>query len=450
MSHYCGIDPIGLRGLADTVEQYATRIELIESHAVEAGPSLTPISRQLTDRASELRWRAATIAQAQHLSGRLHPLTSSHWLAEFAACVADLDDWQEQFRRWRAERWLTQTAGSTPAAVAAAFAMLTPQQRDELTTIDPGAVGSLDGAPPELRYDANRTLIAAEIEKLEILAATIEPGASAPMRAIKEGLVEQSDEYRTWLSEKRQILLFDPSDDGRIVEVFGDLESARHIAVVVPGMANDIGNFIEPGGLRSDAVALRDAAHDEAVATIAWLGYDTPDLIGAASRRAAAAAAPDLARHVAGLDPNGSRSITVIAHSYGSVTAGLAAAEGIEVDNLVFVGSPGTTLSDAGDARLRAGGRVWAGLACGDPVSLGVDPIPSPRWWRLVLPIAALVALLPPTEELWHGPNPVSDGFGATRISTSGSLGHGRYFEGESLDNLAAIVEGRYDDVRTL
>src|SRR4029079_7990870 len=85
----------------------------------------------------------------------------------------------------------------------------------------------------------------------------------------------------------RHFLLFDPEGDGRAAEVFGDLTTARHVAVVVPGMNNDLDNFT--GG---DAEKVQHQASQfdpDQVATIQWLGYDTPE--GAPRPRTGAAAA---------------------------------------------------------------------------------------------------------------------------------------------------------------
>jgi len=50
-------------------------------------------------------------------------------------------------------------------------------------------------------------------------------------------------------------------------------------------------------------------------------------------------------------------------------------------------------------------------------------------------------------EELWHGTNPVSTGFGAIEFSTDGCSGHSEYYEAGSLENLARIVRGLYAEV---
>jgi pimeloyl-ACP methyl ester carboxylesterase len=239
-----------------------------------------------------------------------------------------------------------------------------------------------------------------------------------------------------------------------VVEVFGDLAAADRVAVVVPGMSNDLDNFSEEGGgFRENAARLYEASVDlgsQSVATIAWLGYDSPDGIGAATRGAATEGAPALRKFVEGIDPGADKQVTVIAHSYGSVVAGLAAGRGLAADDLVFVGSPGTTLGHADEAILRPGGRVWVALADDDPIGLGISPSELPPSWvpAPLLPVVFAIDLaIEGPEELWHGTNPASDEFGASRLATEGSSGHSAYFAAGSLLNLACIVQGLGDDV---
>ena len=272
--------------------------------------------------------------------------------------------------------------------------------------------------------------------------------------AVVDRFEDQIAEYRRWLREDRQILLFDPLGDGRIVEVFGDLDTASRVAVVVPGISNQLTNFSQgEGGFRQNAAQLYAAASDVAeagVATIAWLGYDTPDGIDATLKGAAREGAASLELFLDGIDPQSDRNITVVAHSYGSVLAGVAAKNGIEADNLVFVGSPGTTLNHANDAKLRPGGRVWAALASNDPIGVAVSPLELPPVWvpPPVAPVWFMFDLMDDgAEELWHGTGPTADEFGALHIATDGSSGHSDYFEAGSLKNLARIVQGLYADV---
>jgi len=97
------------------------------------------------------------------------------------------------------------------------------------------------------------------------------------------------------------------------------------------------------------ARALYDAAHAAApgqhLAVIAWLGYDAPQGVGRSAAReelarAGATFLDGFAKDLATMRPNA--RMTVIGHSYGSVVAGLAAAElPSQVKDLVVVGQPG-------------------------------------------------------------------------------------------------------------
>ena len=116
-----------------------------------------------------------------------------------------------------------------PTAVAAFFKGLDPAVAEALAREHPELVGNLDGAPIPLRYTANAEAIEDEIARLR--AAGV-PDSDSRLRK----LIELDD-------PDRRFLLFDPAGDGRAAEVFGDLTTARHVAVVVPGMNNDLNNF---------------------------------------------------------------------------------------------------------------------------------------------------------------------------------------------------------------
>lgn len=464
---FVGIDPRGLVALADTADQYAVRVDLarsnvaavldhhLQSNVAEVAGDLAAVARMLIDHSVELRWRAEIIDRANALRPLLVvPFPVGGWLAEFAAsAVFNLADWQQAFTTWRADSGIERLRDMQAEEIAAAFAQMTQQEAEALARRQPAMVGSMDGAPASIRYLANDLLVRSELARLESLIARL--GVSEQALSSSGPIVArakaQAAELQRWLQEDRQILLFDAAGDGRIAEVFGDLDDAARIAVVVPGMANDMSNFSEPdGGFRAGAERIFWASAHSNVATIAWLGYDTPNGVDATARGAAAQGAPDLARFLSGVDPDGSRSITVVAHSYGSVVAGLAARDGIAADNVVFVGSPGTTLESAADAVLRPEGRVWAALAEADPIGLGIDPLDSVRWWhglRPVVPLMAVSRSFLSKDDLWHGTNPISESFGAQRITTTGSHGHSSYFQATTLENLVLIVAGRYSEV---
>jgi hypothetical protein len=296
--------------------------------------------------------------------------------------------------------------GASPADVATWFAGLQPGEAEALTAAHPELVGNTNGAPIPLRYQANAAQIHAERQRLE---AAGEDG-------------KRLDNLRRLDDPSRRFLLFDPAGDGRAAEVFGDITTAKDVAIVVPGVSNDLNNFTG-----ADARRLHDQASGlaaDGVATVQWLGYDTPDnvplgVFGGAADRGGEALSPFV--DGIGVQRRDGIHTTVIAHSYGSTTAGRALTNsGLQVDDTILIGSPGVGVDTAAELGPGAG-RVWAGLADGDPIRFA--PV--------------------------HGPQPVGDDFGATRFSTEGSNGHNEYYQpgSASLLNLALITTGRGDQV---
>lgn len=232
----------------------------------------------------------------------------------------------------------------------------------------------------------------------------------------------------------RQFLKVDVGGDGRIVEVLGDLREADHVAIHVPGMDTDIDDYTAAthGDARSLYNEMQRQAPGEDVASIAFLDYNPPDnnfggWFGSAGEAAATEGAEALDSWVDRLHEDGfsADQLTVVAHSYGSTTAGIALEhEDLQVGRLAVVGSPGLgdgvdDISDLGRQEVA----VYAGKSEGVAFPGGDgDPI---TW----LPA--------------HGEDPADDGFGAIRFSTGDSRGHSQYFQGESLRNLALIAVGR-------
>jgi pimeloyl-ACP methyl ester carboxylesterase len=292
-----------------------------------------------------------------------------------------------------------------PAAVAAFFKGLDPDVAAALAHEHPELVGNLDGAPIPLRYAANAEAIKREIARLRAKGVDDSDGR------LKK-LLELDD-------PNRHFLLFDPAGDGRAAEVFGDLTTARHVAVVVPGMDNDLNNFT--GGDAERVHAQASLYDPNQVATIQWLGYDTPEGATALTDGAAKPGAEALPQFVEGIRVQRSERLhwTVIGHSYGSLVTGMAESQhGLDVDETVLIGSPGVGVDSADQL---GDGNVWVGLAAWDPVGYSG----------------------------WFGPNPHDKGFGATRFHTGDISGHSSYFnEGsESLRNIGLITAGYLNEV---
>ncbi|MFC5906340.1 alpha/beta hydrolase, partial [Streptacidiphilus monticola] len=267
--------------------------------------------------------------------------------------------------------------GSSPAAVAAIFARTSASDRQDLVRRYPLVLGNLDGAPLELRYQANR------------LAAK----AAGP-------------QYAALAAPDRRLLAFDPRGRGLVAEVFGDLDRARRIAVLVPGDDTDAHTYLSGASSLERAARTLYAATGDRVAVVAWADYVTPRGLGldAATERLGAEGAHRLVRLLSALP----RPASLLCHSYGSVVCGLAARElpAGTVPDLVAIGSPGMHADRA--AQLTGAARVWA---------VSHD---SGEWIGRVSGIDVL--------GLGHGTDPTDPSFGARLLPSTGAVGHSGYF----------------------
>jgi hypothetical protein len=258
--------------------------------------------------------------------------------------------------------------------------------------------------------------------------------AAGNLEAVKKDLAAaytQGDDSRTalletLLSSGSAILLYRPQLEHYAV-LFGDLDAASHVALVVPGVGdgtNMCDDWI-PG-----AMNLYVAAAETAV--VLWKGYDNPlDIFDAATESLEGsadltAAGSDLVAFVDWLDLAERRSLTVVAHSFGSVVAGAALADhGLRPTDVVVAGSPGMTVDDLRDLHLTRS-HFFSEQAPGDVIAeLGI-----------------------------FGAPPASPSFGGTRMRTNAPghpdvEAHSAYFEAgsEALENIVDVVTGNYDGV---
>jgi hypothetical protein len=269
---------------------------------------------------------------------------------------------------------------AAPENVARFFAGLTHAQQAGLAARYPAVLGSLDGAPIALRYAANGR-------------------------------------------GERHFLLYDPSGDGRAVEVIGDLAAARRIVVLVPGSDTTLADFDQGyGGVerRAPAVQARTvyaAIGDPSVAVIAWLGYDPPEGLGKAAVREdrARAGAVALTRFLDGLAvTNPWSSVVLVGHSYGTVVIGLTTFPSTVTD-VVALASPGMGVDSAADL---GAVRVWAARSEGD--------------WICFVPGVRVLGL-------GHSTDPTDPAFGATVLPSDGVAGHDYYLTPGS-PTLAALA----------
>ncbi|UQX04959.1 alpha/beta hydrolase [Streptomyces sp. RerS4] len=314
--------------------------------------------------------------------------------------------------------------------VARFFAELDGHQRTRLADAYPLVVGNLDGVPAALRYRANRASLEharlVELARAEDIALTPADRDTAGRRAHRFAALAEAG---------RQILVFDPTGGGLVAEVFGDLDAADRVSVIVPGADTDALTFertqrrlTAPAGMAASLYgAERAAAPGERTAVIAWAGYTAPTGVGvdAATGRLAVQGAARLESLAAALP--GDASVALFCHSYGSVVCGVAARRLPDrVTDLVVAGSPGMRADNT--AELGTSARVWAMRDEGD--------------WIADVPHLELGGL-------GHGADPVSPEFGARLLSSTGAKSHTGYFEPgtASLDNFARIGTGAFSSV---
>ncbi len=265
----------------------------------------------------------------------------------------------------------------TPTAAAAAnnvsWQMASPAERTALLVRDPGAVGNLDGVPAEVRDAANRRLLISERARLESVADDL---ARTLVGNVFGGLFDDADvglaqtekrlkaldEIEAVLAEgNRQLLVLDNTsgEDTLAAVSVGNVSTATHVAVFVPGLDSDIGGDV--GRYDSDMDVLASTVRsvlppDESVACVTWMNYEAPHLgwnlldptRTVVSPMAAAVGAPRLAAFLDGLDASRTDDphLTLLGHSYGSLTAALALRGVSGVDDLVALGSPGLGFDD--------------------------------------------------------------------------------------------------------
>ena len=359
---------------------------------------------------------------------------------------------------------------------------LTPVVRSGLLAASPELVGNLDGVPFEVRdvanrvfldqtmhdlrtvidSDAGRTMIDHAEQQLNMLEAIAD---SLDTKGVDSTLTNNANPGAAPAAAdaERTLLSLDVSGQGRAAIVLGDLRTADYVTYLVPGMfftiENQMGDWTnaaaelyseqvawlelldraESGGTptalgagqSSTAASLGIGGSEAAtptVATIAWIGYHTPNLTNVGAIDNALEGRDSLASAIEGLQAlraDNEPYVTVVAHSYGSTAALMALTEdSFEIDALAMVGSPGSDAQSVDDLHVRDG-NVWVGEAAWDPVPnssfFGSDP-GAPEYGAKKLGVDG-------------GTDVITD------RPLTGSIGHNEYFGAgsQSMRNLALI-----------
>ncbi len=217
-------------------------------------------------------------------------------LAELAA------DGPGALERWAAEHPddARRLLDEPPAAgsVRRWWSALDGDERTALVTGLSAVIGNLNGVRYADRGRANRHTLEVELPK----AQAAREAFLARFRAGEPLLASEVDEYERVLERARALEALDRTlaastaaiprsivaltlgDPPLAAVAVGDMDTASNITVDVPGMGNSVADSMEAwtegaANLRGEqrtAAALLGADRD--VATVAWMGYDTPDM----------------------------------------------------------------------------------------------------------------------------------------------------------------------------
>ncbi|MFI7598401.1 alpha/beta hydrolase [Actinoplanes sp. NPDC049681] len=337
-------------------------------------------------------------------------------------------------------------AGTDPRQVNAWWKTLSPEQQQLYLTAYPARFGALDGMPAGDRDYANRLALRDYIG--DNVNTRQDHGNAQHDRALM--LLDKLERSEQGPQHKRLYLLtIDPVGDGKAAVAVGNPDTADRSAVLVPGVGtelDDIRGLIERSSrIQDNAMEL---APGSSVAVVGWLGYDTPslneDIVTATAGGKSHAGAVALDGFVNGLHAahDGPDHITAIGHSYGSTVLGEAAShgDGLAVDDMVAVGSPGMRVADASYFNVPTD-HVWAGAAADD------NFVARPENTARKIPIIGDWIGDEANKHI-HGPGPHYPEFGGNVLSID-THGHSGYWDRNSLSlhNQAAVVTGAYNRV---
>lgn len=328
----------------------------------------------------------------------------------------------------------------TPQQTAAWWAQMSEAERQAFLVDHPHEVGAMDGVPATVRNQANQAALNSRLADLGPLVT----GRTATAAELKEwenlrkinqvmaGNVERRPE------EQLMLLKFgNRTRDGEVVISVGNPDTAKNTAITVPGVNTTVaGKLTEQVERATNLQRVADRVTPGVpgdAAVIVWLDYDSPELSltsGAFSSGAGPGRAQEgagrLDRFVDGTRVTGpaDQHLTVGGHSYGTSVVAYAArdGDGLDADELVFVGSPGVQVDDVSALNFDPD-RVWVGIAPDD--------------WEA------------PAAGFLHGTLPTDAAFGAHRFATNDG-GHFSYwdmrseYEGDtSIRSQADIMMGR-------
>ena len=259
-----------------------------------------------------------------------------------------------------------------PVLIREVWDSLDRTRRDALIEQSPRVIGNLDGVPLADRIAANHLTIAGEISGHEAEVARLEQmrddaldiayhSGDAIDRHYDNLIAEHQrmiDYYEGFLTQQitatdaqgavsvetgARVVVFDPSAQaiatyhGPIDPRTGDIPARiESVAISVPGTGSNLTDF---GDAR--AADLQAAAGPRS-AVFQWAGGHFPQSIPEAMSTAYSHdLAPRLRDFAAGVAVPPGATLTVVGHSYGGATVGLAEAAGLKADRVLYVAAAG-------------------------------------------------------------------------------------------------------------
>lgn len=218
-------------------------------------------------------------------------------------------------------------------------------QQEALALALPGLVGNLEGAPYATRDKANRKLLG--ILREEFNSAELGSSTGYDFSTRMQALDRLEEALK---QEGRYLIMLDPrSSAPRAAIVVGDLDAAKNVTYLVPGMNSSSADAVTMAGHADD---LRRRQKEVGVygadtAVMIYMGYDSPNYATVVSENSAEMGSPALATSLDGLyltrESAGSvPEVHVIAHSYGTTITSIALSQlDYPVTSAVFLASAG-------------------------------------------------------------------------------------------------------------
>ncbi len=461
-----------LRQYADTLRSLQNHLREITAEATAAGYEVDIGAGTVAAPAHLYRQSSAPQVIAQIAGGYLHQLRG---LLDRAAEVdgrtaatisAHLPDARTGFGSLPASQvtrhQVEAMKGRTPAEVNQWWNSLTAEQQDQILRDFPQLAGNLDGVPADDRDTANRSWLGRQ--RAELQAAwdsiqdrlrTLDPMSDEATRLAERlwDIQQQKsnlDDIQQGLDRagpRGMLIGVDGSGDGKAIIAVGNPDTARHTGVWVPGLSTDAGSTtgnVERMRWLHDAADNLTPGERGDVATVYWLGYDAPEVLGvsvAFEERSRQGAEPYVAfmQGMRATHEGEPGHLVAMGHSYGTTVLGEAARTGrLPVDDIVTAGSPGMHVDHARDLHIDPH-HVWTGSADDDWVSETSNLADK----AVYLPIAG--PFIADAYEDGHNRSPHHEEFGANRFRVD-TEGHTQYWnpDSESLRNQARILTGQY------